>query len=94
MNLLALSADVSLFWYLPPLVLAISLVYSGTRFESTRYIVIYGVRWSLYILTFLAATWAFIFTIGTGSYIAAPIAVAVLLFFLFGGGRSGKKASS
>lgn len=92
MMMLAQAADINIFWYLPPLVVAISLVYSGTRFESFRYIAIYSVRWSLYILAFLIATWVFIFLLGTGSYLYVPIAIGGLALFLFGGSR-GKKAT-
>lgn len=80
-------ADNSMFWHLPGLVAAISLVYSGTRFESWHHIVVYAVRWAAYILTFLAATWLFIYLIGTGSYYYVPIALGMLLLFLFGGNR-------
>ena len=82
--------DIGIYWYLPPLVAAISLVYSGTRFESMNYILVYAARWALYILTFLVATWLFIWLLGTGSYWCVPIALGGLLLFLFGGGR-GKK---
>lgn len=83
-------SDMSIYWFLPPLALAISLVYSGTRFESPRYILIYGARWAIYILTFLVATWIFIALLGTANYIYLPIALGGLALFLFGGGK--KKA--
>lgn len=90
MTLLAQAQDTNIFLYLPPLVAAISLVYSGTRFESWQYILMYALRWGLYIMTFLVATWLFIYLLGTGSYLYVPIAIGGLLLFLFGGGR-GKK---
>jgi hypothetical protein len=80
-----------MFWYLPALVAAIALVYSGTRFESPRYILLYSVRWALYIVTFLGATWLFVFLLGTGSYYVVPFALAGLGLFLFGGGKSKPK---
>lgn len=90
MTLLAQAQDTNIFLYLPPLVAAISLVYSGTRFESWQYILMYALRWGLYIMTFLVATWLFIYLLGTGSYLYVPIAIGGLLLFLFGGGRSKK----
>jgi hypothetical protein len=91
-TLLGQVADTNIFLYLPPLVVAISLVYSGTRFESWRYILMYALRWGLYIMTFLIATWLFIYLLGTGSYLYVPIAIGGLLLFLFGGGRGKKSA--
>ena len=91
MNGVMVSPDVSMFWYLPPLVAAISLVYSGTRFESWGFILLYAVRWAAYILAFLAATWLFIYLLGTGSYYYVPVALGMLALFLFGGGK-GKKS--
>lgn len=84
-------ADVSIFWFLPPAVAAISLVYSGTRFETWPFILGYAVRWALYILTFLAAAWAFLFLLGTHNRYLAPVAILGLLVFLFGGSLKRKK---
>ena len=44
----------SLFWHLPALVLAVSVVYSATRFENRSLIAYYTVRWAVYIVSFLA----------------------------------------
>lgn len=78
--------DNSVFlWYLPPVVAAISLVYSATRFETWPFILAYAARWALYIATFLAATWVFMFLLGQHNPLLVPIALGGLLFFLFGG---------
>jgi hypothetical protein len=92
--MLAFLDHVDMYWYLPGLVAAIALVYSGTRFESPRYILLYSVRWSIYILTFLAATMFFVFLLGTGSYYVVPFALAGLALFLLGGGKSKPKKPS
>ncbi|MBY0587655.1 hypothetical protein K2X85_10780 [bacterium] len=89
--LLALFPDMEMFWYLPALVAAISLVYSGTRFEQPATILLYSIRWGIYILAFLAATWLFVFLLGTGSYYVVPFALLGLGVFLFGGGKSKPK---
>jgi hypothetical protein len=86
-------ADISIFWFLPPAVAAISLVYSGTRFETWPFILGYAVRWALYILTFLAGAWVFLFLLGTHNRYLAPVAILGLLVFLFGGSFKRKKAS-
>lgn len=52
-----LFAMINVHWYLPPLVIAISLVYSASRFEDWQLIWTHAIRWGVYILTFLAATY-------------------------------------
>jgi hypothetical protein len=89
--ILAFLENMDMYWYLPGLVAAIALVYSGTRFESPRFILLYSVRWSIYIITFLAATMLFVFLLGTGSYYVVPFALAGLALFLFGGGKGKQK---
>lgn len=83
--------DVSIFWFLPPAIAAISLVYSGTRFETWPYILTYAARWAVYIFAFLAAAWLFLFILGTGNRYLVPFAIAGLLFFLFGGSFKRKR---
>lgn len=43
----------SLFWHMPPLVLAISLVYGGTRFESPPEIIREALHWLRRLFVFL-----------------------------------------
>lgn len=87
-------AEISFFWFLPPVVAAISLVYSATRFETWQFIIAYAARWALYIVTFLAATWLFMFLLGLHKPWLVPIALGGLLFFLFGGSFKGKKTKA
>lgn len=62
MNLLLL-AEINSHWYLPPLVVAISLVYSATRFEDWRLIFSHAARWALYILSFLAGAYVLLYLV-------------------------------
>lgn len=41
------------YWHLPVLIVVISLVYSGTRFDEWSYIWREAVRWGLRLLAFL-----------------------------------------
>lgn len=43
------------YWYLPPLIVVISLVYSATRYESWGAIVREAFRWGLRMGAFLVA---------------------------------------
>lgn len=83
--------DVNIFWYLPPILVAISLVYSATRFETWPYILSYTARWSVYIFSFLAVSWIFLWLLGTGQYWSVPIALGGLAYFLFWPSGSKKK---
>lgn len=95
MNLLL--ADININWYLPPLILAISLVYSATRFESWRLIWIYSIRWAVYILTFLGGTYAFLYfvslDVGFYWYVAA-CGILLILYFRPLRGKRADPASS
>lgn|SRR5690606_13711500 len=86
--------DINVHWYLVPLVVCISLVYSATRFESWRLIVLQSIRWALYIVTFLGGVYALLFLI---HWLVNPywiFGAAVILFgFFFFGGRSGDNQS-
>ena len=79
--------DATIFLFLPPALVAISLVYSGTRFETWPYILSYAARWFVYILSFLMVAWGFLFLLSLGQYWAVPIALGGLAYFLFGGGK-------
>ncbi|MFO0948628.1 MAG: hypothetical protein U1D30_22340 [Planctomycetota bacterium] len=58
-----LLGEINSHWYLPPLVIAISLVYSATRFEDWRLIFTHAIRWALYILTFLAGAYVLLYLV-------------------------------
>ena len=81
-------------WYLLPLVIAISLVYSATRFENWTLIWKHAIRWAIYILTFLGGTFAFFWLIPLDwhPFWYLLILVAVFCATYWGGGS--KKASS
>lgn len=83
-----LLADVTIHWFLPPLVVAISLVYSATRFESWSYIWPNALRWAVYILSFLICTNIFLYLLSLNlePYLYIPLAV-VAVALLFVGGR-------
>lgn len=89
---MTLLAQVPLFWHMPPLVFAVSLVYSATRFESPRLIAIHAARWAAYILLFLASTNVFLYLIALDldPYWHIPIFAAAVLLLL-AGGRTGKQ---
>lgn len=61
--MMSLFAEINSHWYLPPLVIAVSLVYSATRFEEWRNIWIYAGRWALYILSFLAGAYILLYLV-------------------------------
>lgn len=49
-----LLAVANIYWFLLPLVLAISLVFNATRHEHGRPIFLGAVRWMTYCLVFMA----------------------------------------
>jgi nitrate/nitrite-specific signal transduction histidine kinase len=76
------------------LVICISLVYSATRFESWRLILVQSVRWAVYIVTFLGGVYALLFLV---HWLVNPywiIAAAAVLFgVFFFSGRSREKSA-
>lgn len=90
--MILVGTDMAIHWYLPPLVVAISLVYSATRFETWPVILRHSVRWAVYILAFLAGTNLFLYLLSlhldTIWYV--PIFAIAIGFLLFGG-RGGKR---
>ena len=48
------AAEISQLWYLPPLVVAVSLVYGATRHELPWPILVQSYRAARWILTFMA----------------------------------------
>jgi hypothetical protein len=72
--------DLNINYYLPPLVFAISLVYSGTRFESWWLIWIHALRWALYILTFLGATYGVLYILSLDLPAMWYVVVVVAVF--------------
>ena len=90
-----LLADVNVTWYLPPLIVAISLVYSATRFESWRVIWIHAFRWAVYIVTFLGGTYAVLYLVSLDINSFWYIPIGLLVFgYMFLGGRSRKRSES
>jgi hypothetical protein len=53
----------SIYWHLPFLVLAISLVYSATRYDQWDAILNETFRWGLRMLGFMAAIFAVLFVV-------------------------------
>lgn len=83
---LELDPNLNAHWYLPPLIVAISLVYSATRYESWPLILQYAIRWSFYVLSFLGATYVILYLIWLDLrwYWYIPVALFVL-YVAFGG---------
>lgn len=79
-------ADVNAHWFLPPLVVVVSLVYSATRFETWPFIWRYAIRWSGYVLGFLATVYVYLYlvTLELPMPIYAILAVIGLIFFFRG----------
>lgn len=50
---MSLIAATSIYWHLPILLVLVSLVYSGTRYDDWNQIVVEAGRWIVNMLTFL-----------------------------------------
>ena len=85
-----LLADMNIHWYLPPLIIAISLVYSATRYESWPFILGYAVRWSGYILSFLGGTYIVLYLVSLELDTVWYVLLAIPLTWLMFGRRSRK----
>lgn len=57
-RLLLAATDISDFWYALPLVIAVSLVYSATRHELLRPILVHAFRVGVWIGCFMAVVFA------------------------------------
>lgn len=55
------SATAELYWHLPILVVLISLVYSGTRYDDWGAIINEAVRWGLRMILFLVGIAAVVY---------------------------------
>jgi hypothetical protein len=80
-------ADVNVNWHLVPLILAVSLVYSATRYESWRLILQHAIIWVVYIVVFLAATYGVLYLVAVDAspFIYVPVMVAVVALFFWTG---------
>lgn len=86
--------DINVHWYLIPLVISISLVYSATRFEDWKLIGLHSIRWAIYILTFLGGVYALLFLVHwlvNPYWIMGIGAVLFVLFFMSGRSEKGSK---
>jgi hypothetical protein len=54
----------SIYWDLPLLIVVVSLVYSATRYEDWRAIVLEAVRWGLRMTTFLGGIGLALYLVG------------------------------
>lgn len=59
-------AQINVTWYMLPLALAISLVYSASRFELPEYILSRALRLFLQILGFMGAAFAVLWVLTYG----------------------------
>lgn len=79
--------DINVHWYLPPLIVAISLVYSATRFEGWDLILHHSVRWAVYILTFLGGVYGLLLLVHwmvSPYWIGAIVVLGATYFYLSG----------
>lgn len=53
----------NIHWYLPPLVISVSLVYSASRFENWHLIWTHAIRWAIYILLFLGSVYVALYLV-------------------------------
>jgi hypothetical protein len=58
-----LFATINQLWHAAPLIVAISLVYSGTRHEQPRAILEHAIRLGVWITAFMGAVAALLFAI-------------------------------
>jgi hypothetical protein len=61
----AIFGGVWLFWHLPILIVVISLVYSGTRFDPWGAILAESCRWVLRMTAFLGGIGVFLYLLAT-----------------------------
>ena len=82
--MIPIDPNMNTFWFLPPLVFVISVVFSATRFEAPRAIAIHSVRFAVYILSFLLSVYVFLYIVQLDLmwYWYIPV-VAAALYFLF-----------
>ncbi|QDU60685.1 hypothetical protein Pan216_15340 [Planctomycetes bacterium Pan216] len=78
-----LFASLNMHWYLPPLVIAVSLVYSATRYEDWGLIWRHAIRWALYILAFLGSAYLVLFLISIEIPFFWLVLVVLGLAFVF-----------
>lgn len=68
-NILVLAAEAKMIprtWFLLPLVVVVSLVYSASRYESSDYILRRAARLFLTIMVFMAAVFALLYVLSYG----------------------------
>lgn len=79
-------------WYLAPLVLCVSLVYSATRHERWSLILLHTLRWIAYLITFLGGAYLLLHLVSLDLadhwYVLIGI---VLLIAFFWNGKPHKK---
>ena len=87
--MMSLFAAGNLYWYLPPLVIAVSLVYSERRYEAWRLIFSHALLWTVYLLTFLAASCAvlWVLSLDIHPYWLIPMLLVVVLALVWPGRR-------
>ena len=83
-----MTLPVSIYYYLPLLIVVVSLVYSATRYDDWPSIVVEALRWGLRMAFFLGAIAANIFLLvtlpPTTFWIGVGVeAVAFLLYLVF-----------
>ena len=61
--LLSQILEVGRLWHAIPIILAISLVYGGTRHEETDAIIHHSVRTAIWIVSFIATIFAILFLV-------------------------------
>lgn len=89
-------AQMNVNWHLVPLIVAVTLVYSATRFETWPYIFSHAIRWALYILGFLGVTYLFLLPLALDASLwwYVPLGIATLYYSLRPGRRKENKTPS
>lgn len=64
-TLLLASADLSLYWHLPLLIVLVNLVYSASRYDELRQILSHAARGMLYIICFLGGVFLLLVLLST-----------------------------
>lgn len=63
--MLLATADLSLYWHLPVLIILVNLVYSASRYDDLRQILSHAARGMVYIVFFLGGVYLVLLALST-----------------------------
>ncbi len=58
---LVAAGDVNRFWYALPLIVSVSLVYSATRHEDMKHILLHALRFGAWVVGFMAVVFVLLY---------------------------------